>query len=124
MSNDRERGMTNARRTNAAMDEEPDAADLVKAIVEQVGPARIIEFCYWSREPGVLGIMRAVAMMSEEARASLEVFLAMSHEPVAIAASWDGSGRLTLTSPQAGQTIALIRYCADHDDGKKPLLPN
>jgi hypothetical protein len=87
-------------------------------------PNRLMEMYYWSREPGLLEIMRAIAIMPESARTSLEVFLAMSHEPTAIAAHWDGSGRLTLTSPQVGQAVAVIQYCAEHDDVEKPLLPN
>ena len=85
---------------------------------------RLLELFYWSREPGLLEIMRAIATMPEDARTALEVFLAMSHEPTAIAAHWDGSGQLTLTSPQAGQAIAVIQYCTEHDDVEKPLLPN
>jgi hypothetical protein len=85
---------------------------------------RLLELFYWSREPGLLEIMRAIATMSEDARTALEVFVAMSHEASAIVAKWDASGRLTLTSPQAGQAVAVIQYCAEHDDVEKPLLPN
>lgn len=86
--------------------------------------ARLLELFYWSREPGLLEIMRTIASMPEEARTALEVLFAMSNEPSAITAQWDGSGRLTLTSPQAGQAIAVIQYCTEHDDVEKPLLPN
>ena len=116
--------MRKTRCTNPLIAEDPDVTSAVKAIVEETDPARILEVCYWSREPGLLEIMRAVAMMSEEARASLEVFLAMAHDPRAIAARWDGAGRLSLTSSQVGEALAVIRLCAEHDEREKPLLPN
>jgi hypothetical protein len=93
-------------------------------LAECEDPSRLLELYYFSREPDVLDIMRAVAAMPEEARASLEAFLAMSHEPTSITAKWDAAGRLTLASPQVGQAAAIISYCAENDDGEKPILPN
>jgi len=101
-----------------------DLNELVRSIIEQGDARSFIEMYYWTREPGLLEIVRTIAMMSENARTALEVFVAMSHEPGAIAARWDDSGRLTLTSPQVGQAVAVMQYCAEHDDGEKPLLPN
>jgi len=72
----------------------------------------------------MLDIMRAVAALPEEARASLEAFFTMSHEPTAITAQWDGSGRLMLSSPQIGQTMAIMHYCAENEDSEKPPLAN
>ena len=86
--------------------------------------ARLLELFYFSREPDVLEIMRAIAALPEEARAALDAFLAVSHDPAAITAKWDGAGRLTLSSPQVGQTMAIINFCAENDDVEKPLLPN
>jgi len=86
--------------------------------------SRLLELFYLSREPGLLEILRAVAAMPEEARASLEAFFTMSHEPASIRAGWDRSGRLTLTSPQVGQAMAIIRFCAENDDGEATALPN
>ena len=104
--------------------ENPHSAKVVKSILAECqDAARLLELYYFSREPDVLEIIRAIAAMPPDVRASLEAFLAMSHEPAAIAAKWDGSGRLTLTSPEVGQAAAIIRYCAEHDDDK-PLLPN
>jgi hypothetical protein len=100
------------------------SARLVDSILAERGAARLIELYYWSREPGVLEMIRAIATMSDEARAALEVFLAMSNDPGAIAAHWGGSGQLTLTSPQADQAVAVIRFCAEHDENDKPPLPN
>jgi hypothetical protein len=116
--------MRQQRHNKATSETTSKLRDLVSAIVEQGDARSVMEMYYWSQEPGLLEIMRAIATMPENARTALEVFLAMSHEPSAISAQWDGSGRLTLTSPQAGQAIAVIQYCTEHDDVEKPLLPN
>jgi hypothetical protein len=103
----------------------PRSARIVQSMLAECeDPSRLLELYYFSREPDVLDIMRAVAAMPEEARASLEAFLAMSHEPTSITARWDAAGRLTLASPQVGQAAAIISYCAENDDGEKPILPN
>ena len=116
--------MKSKRQSQAGSKPTPELDDLVRSVIEQGDARSFIEMYYWTREPGLLEIVRAVAMMSESARTALEVFIAMSHEPATIAARWDGSGRLTLTSPQVGQAVAVMQYCAEHDDVEKPLLPN
>jgi hypothetical protein len=118
--------MTRVKQQRPTIDDSQPRRCLKEMLAGLVGdePNRLMETYYWSQEPGLLEIMRAIAIMPEDARTALEVFLAMSHEPAAIAAHWDGSGRLTLTSPQAGQAIAVIQYCTEHDDVEKPLLPN
>jgi|SRR5262245_391468 len=103
----------------------PQSAKIIQAMLAECrDSSRLLELFYFSREPDVLEIIRAIAAMPEETRASLEAFLAMSHEPAAITAKWDGTGRLTLASPQVGQTMAIITFCAENDDAEKPLLPN
>ena len=99
-------------------------AKLLRSILAECGDARLLELYYFSREPDMLDIMRAIAALPEDARAALEAFLAVSHEPAAITAKWDGAGRLTLASPQVGQTMAIISFCAENDDVDKPLLAN
>jgi hypothetical protein len=100
------------------------ARSIQSVLAECEDSARLLELCYFSREPDLLEIMRAIAAMPEETRASLEAFLAMSPEPTSITAKWDAAGRLTLASPQVGQAAAIISYCAENDDGEKPMLPN
>jgi len=97
--------------------------DILAGLVAEE-PTRFFEMYYWSREPGMLEVMRAIMRMSESSRAALEAFLSMSHEPALIAANWDPKGRLTLASPQIGQTVAIIHYCAENEDIEKPSLPN
>jgi len=100
-------------------------ARIIRSMLAECGDsARLLELFYFSREPDVLEIMRAIAALPEEARAALDAFLAVSHDPEAITAKWDGAGRLTLSSPQVGQTMAIINFCAENDDVEKPLLPN
>jgi hypothetical protein len=84
----------------------------------------LLEFLYWTREPGMLDIVRAIATLPEEARSALEAFFTMSHDPGAVAARWDGAGRLTLASPQVGQTVAILQYCAENEDAETPTIPN
>ena len=97
--------------------------DILTGLVAEE-PTRFFEMYYWSREPGMLEVMRAIMGMSESSRAALEAFLTMSQEPALIAANWDRKGSLTLTSPQVGHTVAMIRYCAENEDIEKPSLPN
>src|SRR5262249_45556733 len=108
----------------AAEEQQQNLQELIRSIVEQGDPAGFSEGMYWSREPGMLEIMRAILAMSEGARAALEAFLTMSQEPAQIVADWDRKGSLTLTSPQIGQTVAIIRYCAENDDVEKTSLLN
>jgi len=105
--------------------EPPRTAKLLRSILAECGDSsRLLELYYFSREPDMLEIMRAIAALPEDARTALDAFLAVSHEPAAITAKWDGAGRLTLASPQVGQTMAIIRFCAENDDVDKPLLAN
>lgn len=87
---------------------------------ENCDPARIRELYYWSREPGFLEIVRTFAALPESARAAVEAFVSMAHEPASITATWDRAGRLTLSSPQVAQTIAIAQHCSDHDDNGTP----
>jgi hypothetical protein len=84
----------------------------------------LIELYYWTREPGMLDLIRAIAALPEETRSALEAFFAMSHESGSVAAKWDAAGRLTLASPQVGQTMAIMQYCAENEDAEKPPIPN
>jgi hypothetical protein len=76
-----------------------ELADIVRDLVLQDGdPAKVLEMHYWSQEPGVLECSRAIAIMSIEARSSLQAFLTAftGHR---ITASLDASGGLNLRPP-------------------------
>src|ERR1700730_3763159 len=72
--------------------------DVIASIGRNDDWARVVELYYWSREPGMLEIIRALIEMPERTRASIEAFLTMSHDPAAVTAVWDSAGRLTLSS--------------------------
>jgi hypothetical protein len=112
-----------SRRPTKSTQSDVASKDILTGLVAEE-PTRFFEMYYWSREPGMLEIMRAVMSMSETSRAALEAFLTMSQEPALIVANWDRQDSLTLTSPQIGQTVAIIHYCAENEDIEKPSLPN
>jgi len=82
--------------------------------------ARLRELYYWSSEPGFLEIIRTLAAMPESGRAAVEAFVSMAHDASTIIANLDPAGRLTMTSPQVAQTIAIAQHCAEYDDNGTP----
>jgi hypothetical protein len=89
---------------------------MIRILVADCGsPAAVMELYYWSREPGMIEIMRGIVAMAEETRAALEAFIAMARDPKAIGASLNPDGVLTFASADVSQTIALARYVADND---------
>jgi hypothetical protein len=86
-------------------------------------PAKALELHYWSKEPGLLEIMRGIVMMPEGARAAIEAFVALARDTRSVTASLDRRGLLTLASAQVTQTVALARYAASSDSaGRSRLL--
>ena len=74
--------------------EEPVAESvLVPAISE---PARAIEMAYWSEEPGLLEIIRAVACFRPETRTALLAFLSNASDARRISAATN-QGTLVLS---------------------------
>jgi hypothetical protein len=49
-------------------------------------PARMMELCYWSEEPGILEIIRGVAAMTSATQAALRDFLSLAPASQHIAA--------------------------------------
>jgi hypothetical protein len=90
--------------------QQPDLDQVVSALFRYVkSPARLIELYYWSREPNLCEIMRAIVGMPPETRQSFEAFLSIASNADAIHASLDSSGRLTLSSQEVVQTLDLLR---------------
>ena len=79
-------------------------------------PARALELDYWSKEPGLLEIIRGIVMMPDEARATMEAFLVLARNTSSVTAALDQRGVLTLTSARAARTVALAQYVATEDD--------
>jgi hypothetical protein len=88
----------------------PKLETLVEQIIRQLdSPARVIELYYWSCEPQLLDMIRAIIAMPAPAREKLEAFLSMAGDPETIAASIDRSGRLILTSSHVVDALDLLR---------------
>ena len=89
---------------------QPKMPDVVSRIVAKCDPARLMELYYWSREPGLLEIIRAIAAMPQPGRDALESFFALGGDPQNVAATWAESGRLTLESNNLGEALEVIGY--------------
>lgn len=86
-----------------------DLATLVQNLIAQSGDSRrILECYYWSQEPGLLELMRAILAMPMEAQIALRTFLAASVVRSSITASIDASGKLTLRSPEAASLLTYF----------------
>ena len=86
-------------------------------------PAEALEIYYWSKEPGFLEIIRAIAMMPEATRSVIEAFSALAHDQATVTAHLDSRGVLT-ASVQAAKTVALAQYAAANDTDDVPHLLN
>lgn len=76
-----------------------ELANAVRDLVLQEGePGKVLEFHYWSREPGMLECIRAIAAMPMEARSALQAFLTAFTGHI-ITASLDSAGTLNLRPP-------------------------
>ena len=117
--------MDHTRRRTAVRPKRTSAHELlIRALVAGCDkPAEALEIYYWSREPGLIEIVRAIATMPEETRAAIEAFAALAHDQTTVSARLDPRGVLTLTSLQAAKTVALAQYAAanDVDDAPRPL---
>jgi hypothetical protein len=115
-----------AKVTLAAKDERPPLtrAAALAALSSPESRSRILEMEYWSREPGVIDLIRTLVGMPEQARAAVEAFFAFAHEPAAIAADVDALGRLILTSPHVGRSMAIMQFCSDNEEPETSCRPN
>jgi hypothetical protein len=87
-------------------------------------PAAALELLYWSREPGLLQVIRAVAAMPEEARATVEAFVTLARDPRTVSARLGQNGALTLESREVARTAALVQYVAETETDDVPRLLN
>ena len=92
-----------------AADGKPELAALVRSVVTRhADPAQVLELYYWSLDPDLTDLMRALIAVPQEARAALLAFLAKAPDLPSVRAALDRSGQLTLVSPQqASARIAL-----------------
>jgi hypothetical protein len=89
-----------------------------------INPASLLELYYWSREPGLVEIVRGMATMPEEARSVIEAFVALARDMKSVSADIDGRGVLTLTSLEAARTVALAQYLAEDTQDDLPRVLN
>ncbi len=87
-------------------------------------PAVALELLYWSREPGLVQVIRAIATMPEDTRASLEAFVALARDMRTVSARLGQSGALTLQSREVMKTVALAQYVAETETDDAPRLLN
>ncbi len=87
----------------------PGVEALVENVVRQLAPPeRVFELYYWSREPELLEVIRAVAAMPPASQAALGAFLAMADNGESATASIDGAGNLVLRSPDIAEALAEV----------------
>jgi len=117
--------MKNARRTrsNARPSKDPATERLIRTLVSGCGsPAEALELYYWSREPGLIEVIRGIATMPEDTRAAIEAFIALARDAKSIKAELDARGVLTLASAEAARIVALAQYAAEEDEDAPRLL--
>ena len=117
--------MSRARRNRRAARRTREAANerLIRILVAGCGrPAAALEFCYWSREPGLIEVIRAIVTMPEETRAVIEAFVALARDARSVRAALDARGVLTLASAEAARTVLLARRAAEDDAPDTPPL--
>ena len=74
-----------------------NAGDVIKTQASTEGDAsRLLEMYYWTREPGIVALIRAYLEMPERTQRQLGGFLRKTRPP-SIAASVDEHGRLVLS---------------------------
>jgi len=85
-------------------------------------PAVALELLYWSREPGLVQVIRAIAAMPEDARASLETFIGLARDMRTVSARLGHNGALTFNSREVSRTVALAQYVAETETDDGPYL--
>jgi hypothetical protein len=84
--------------------------EVVSQIVARCDHARLMEFYYWTQEPGLLEIIRAIAGMPESGREALESFFRLGGDPQTVTATWETDGRLSLESDNLGRALEVVTY--------------
>jgi hypothetical protein len=89
-----------------------------------LNPAEALELLYWSREPGLIEVIRGILTMPEDTRAALEAFIALARNTKTVSATLDHRGVLTLASSEASRALALAQHAAENDVQGVPRLLN
>src|SRR5258708_241521 len=110
--------MNRAKQARKKLLPKPDSLTdtLIRSLVHnRVTAARALELFYWSKEPGLLEVIRGIAAMTEETRGVLEAFVGLTSEPKSAVASLDASGMLRLSSADVARSAALARCVAEDE---------
>jgi hypothetical protein len=70
-------------------------------ILKCTDPARLLEFHYWSRQPGLADFVRASLALAPGTRTALHNFLTTTSEPREISVAVENTRRLTLVRAEA-----------------------
>ena len=112
-----------SRRSNTRSSHDPATERLIRTLVEGCGsPAEALELYYWSREHGLIEVIRGIATMPENTRAAIEAFVALARDPRSITAELDSRGVLTLASAEAARAVALARHAVEEEEDPPRLL--
>ena len=116
--------MTNRRkRSNLGLANDQATERLIRALVDGCSsPAEALELYYWSREPGLIEVIRGIAMMPEGTRATIEAFIALAREAKSVRAELDARGVLSLMSAEAARAVALAQDATEDDEDAPRLL--
>jgi hypothetical protein len=115
--------MKKRKRSNVRLSNDPATEHLIRTLVAGCGsPAQALELYYWSREPGLIEVIRGIATMPEETRAAIEAFIALARDTRSVKAELNSRGVLTLASAEAARRVALAQYAAEEDEDAPRLL--
>ena len=81
-------------------------------------PAEALEVLYWSREPGLVDIIRGIAAMPEDTRAALEAFIALARDAKSVVGSLDQRGVLTLAVARSHADYRAGAICSGERRGR------
>lgn len=79
-----------------------DLAETTAGIIAECGnPARVLEFYYWSRQPGLADLIRAFQALPAAPRKALAALLTKTSDPRLLSVRAQRNGQLTLFPPRA-----------------------
>lgn len=80
-----------------------EVRDVIKTIINGgADTSRLLELYYWTREPGIVELIRAYLDLPERTQRSLSTYL-LNGRPKAITATFDAQGRLVLARTPNGE---------------------
>jgi hypothetical protein len=90
-----------------------ESLELIKTLVNGgADTSRLLELYYWTREPGIVELIRAYLDLPERTQRSLSTFL-LNGRPQTIAGSFDQQGRLVLARipvPEQAATLPMEKH--------------